>query len=42
MRKDQCMHVRSRCLRACPANGAIVKYETASSTFAGQLYRCGY
>jgi formate dehydrogenase iron-sulfur subunit len=28
MRKDQCMHCEDPgCLRACPADGAIIKYE---------------
>ena len=32
MRKDQCMHCEDPgCLRACPADGAIVQYTTASS-----------
>ena len=41
MRKDQCMHCADPgCLRACPADGAIVQYSQRHRRFpAGQLHR---
>ncbi len=41
MRKDQCMHCEDPgCLRACPADGAIIKYENGIVDFQQeQLYR---
>ena len=44
MRKDQCMHCEDPgCLRACPADGAIVKYENGIVDFQQEnCIGCGY
>jgi formate dehydrogenase iron-sulfur subunit len=44
MRKDQCMHCADPgCLRACPADGAIVKYENGIVDFQQEnCIGCGY
>jgi formate dehydrogenase beta subunit len=44
MRKDQCMHCEDPgCLRACPADGAIIKYENGIVDFQQQnCIGCGY
>jgi formate dehydrogenase beta subunit len=44
MRKDQCMHCADPgCLRACPADGAIVQYENGIVDFQQEnCIGCGY
>src|SRR4051795_6491076 len=44
MRKDQCMHCEDPgCLRACPADGAIIKYENGIVDFQqDNCIGCGY
>jgi formate dehydrogenase iron-sulfur subunit len=44
MRKDQCMHCEDPgCLRACPADGAIIKYENGIVDFQQEnCIGCGY
>jgi formate dehydrogenase iron-sulfur subunit len=44
MRKDQCMHCADPgCLRACPADGAIIKYENGIVDFQQEhCIGCGY
>ena len=44
MRKDQCMHCADPgCLRACPADGAIVKYQNGIVDFQQEnCIGCGY
>jgi len=44
MRKDQCMHCEDPgCLRACPADGAIIKYENRIVDFQQEnCIGCGY
>jgi formate dehydrogenase beta subunit len=44
MRKDQCMHCEDPgCLRACPADGAIIKYQNGIVDFQqDNCIGCGY
>jgi formate dehydrogenase iron-sulfur subunit len=44
LRKDQCMHCADPgCLRACPADGAIIKYENGIVDFQQEnCIGCGY
>jgi formate dehydrogenase beta subunit len=44
LRKDQCMHCEDPgCLRACPADGAIIKYENGIVDFQQEnCIGCGY
>jgi formate dehydrogenase beta subunit len=44
MRKDQCMHCEDPgCLRACPADGAIIKYQNGIVDFQQEnCIGCGY